>query len=265
MTAPERMSALSALQRRVSELNHRDLGAARLALAIGVALCGLSFFLVNLSLAWAYLSLRLPGLPWSVIVISVNGLVAVLLVVDVRRHPVEQWVGERIPSGIASTRRSATPDWIQARLFLKAGRESVESGERSVNPLDPSWTWGRIHKVSRWAQRPVGDLLSERIAQKVRFPNALANTLLAGPRSLREALHLFATVRHRKRPEMQLTATGVVRWLESRGQATESELTAYVSGSDRRADGVVLALDLGLILEEKTEGGVLFRLPMSER
>jgi hypothetical protein len=217
------------IERAVGERNRTDVSEAWLLLGIGLAFSILSFVIVNVLLVYALGMILLPNLPWRPIFWSVNLVALILFVADAWLHPSEEWVKARYTLVSGAT---VGPAWSGTRV----------TGLMSRPPLMTSAT-----DPGNWA-----------MAVRVRI-NALANVLLGGPRKVREGVELFAGVRARARPETQLAVLVLLNWLERQGKATEADMTTYLSRSGTRTDGFVLARDLGLLLDEPTGEGVLFR------
>lgn len=215
------------IESRASERNRADIREALLLLALGVPFCIFSLFLIHMFVFLAVMSLSpvtMSARSYAPIFWLVTLAALVAFIVGAWRHPAQEWV--KADAGMAS-RKTLPLAWSEPAKLL---------GYRLL-----------------MLNKPVPAFL--RVAL-----NALGNLLLGGARNVREAIDHLMLARRRSSRLTQVAAMAVIQWLEPRGKATGSEMVDYLSRREKRFDGFLLARELGLIAEEKTSEGLVYRV-----
>jgi len=223
-----------ALQAALRSRNRTDRSAAslKLLLAIPATVIGILFanglFLIVLGGA----SMCGLTIPYGWVLLVYNLILAVIIVIDVKRHPTESWHIPRYYQSDGSVKGhefgTSIPDERENDLLL-VGVERFKGGFGGMplmtNISDPHNIGERLRVIA----------------------SLFGNWILGGPRSFSRALALRRRVADRSRNRTIASAEGFLAWLSSKGSVPQPELQAHLARHPELAEGFALARELDLV------------------
>jgi hypothetical protein len=162
-----------------------------------------------------------PGL-WISLALF-NAVRAVAIVIDVKRHPSENWF---------------TPRYTQSDGTVK-GHEFDGLLERYKGSLGGMPLMTNLSDPGNLAER--GRAIS----------SGFANLILGGPRSIARALARRRGIALRSQRRIVSSAERFVSWLGARGVVPEEEVKAHLDAHPDQAEGLALARDLEVVTRRR--------------
>ena len=219
------------LQAALAERNRLDLKDVRLKLLLGIP-----FSLFGLLVANAVCSpliLFLPGFITSqgcgVVLLLLNAILVGVIVIDLRRHPQEEWYRPQytMTSGEVREASLTTLPYLRGDGGLSAGMPLM------TNLSDPRNVTARARAMA----------------------NGFANLILGGPRSIQAALALRRRIASRSSRRAVESAEQFIAWLKTRGVVPEEEVQARLEDHPGEAAGLQLARELDVVTRRNIQGG----------
>jgi hypothetical protein len=208
----------------------------KVALGIPATLMGILF--ANLLSLPIHFGLNLLGIvaPYGTALLVFNGVLAIFIVIDVKRYPHERW---HVPRYYQS---DGTVKGHEFGSALPDSREDV----LMIAELE--------HRKGVFAGVPLMTTISDphNIAERVRvIASVLANFILGGPRSISRALDLRRRIADRSRSRTVASAEAFVAWLSSRGSAPEPDVKAHLAKHPDQEEGFALARELEVVTRRR--------------
>jgi hypothetical protein len=227
------------LRAALDESNRADRSAVRfqLLVAIPVALLGLGFADFLGLIFW--MALRVSGVPVGVYtyLLFFNVLLAIIIVVDVKRHPHESWYQPRYRQSDGSVKGHELGDGRGDPLvtyYLERAKGPLFSGM-------PLMT--RVMDPGNLAER--GRVIT----------SGFANLILGGPRSIAEALASRRRIRERSNRRTVSAAERFTAWLGSMGVVPEAEVKSHLEAHPDEVEGLALARELDVVARRRIQDG----------
>jgi len=208
----------------------------KLALAVPATVFGIVF--ANVLFLPILHGLHLVGvpIPYGTGLLIYTGLLVIIMVIDVRRHPYESWYTPRYYQSDGSVKGtefgSSVPD-SQESVFLIAELE---------------------HRKGAFGGVPLMTNISDphNLAERIRVIAAvLANFILGGPRSIFRALALRRRITDRSRSRTVASAEAFIAWLSTRGSTTEPEVKIHLARHPDQNEGFALARELEVVTRRR--------------
>jgi len=223
-----------ALQAALRSRNRTDRSAAslKLLLAIPATVIGILFanglFLIVLGGA----SMCGLTIPYGWVLLVYNLILAVIIVIDVKRHPTESWHIPRYyqSDGSVKGHEFGTPISDHGESVLLIAEVEHHKGFFAGAPL--------MTKV----------LDPKNVLERIRVIASLfANWILGGPRSMSRALALQRRITARSTRRAVASAESFLAWLSSKETVPEPELQNHLARHPELAEGFALARELDLV------------------
>src|SRR5262245_36440235 len=214
--------------------DRRDL-RLQLAMAIPATLLGAVF--ANLLMSPLVILLSWAGLRagWGVTLLLMNALLAVLIVLDIRRHPEESW---------------HRPRYRQADGSVKGHEFGVLD-----DPLAAAYVEHDI-KGPAFSGMPLMTTLSDprNLAERGRaISSGFANLILGGPRSIARAMAVRRRIAERSSRRAVSSAERFLVWLSGQGVVPEADVKAHLAANPDQAEGLRLARELEVVTRRRIQ------------
>jgi hypothetical protein len=200
-------------------------------------LMGIPFSLFGLLVANAICLPLLVFLPVSlgcgVTLLLLNALLVVIIVIDLRRHPQEEWYRPQYTTTSGEKRDAALGSfYLRGDGGLSAGMPLM------TNMSDPRNVATRARAIA----------------------NGFANLILGGPRSIQRALALRRQIASRSSRRTVQAAEQFVAWLASKGVVPEEDVQARLETHPSETAGLQLARELEVVTRRAIQGAFHYHL-----
>jgi hypothetical protein len=223
-----------ALQAALRSRNRADRSAAlgKLVLAVPATLFGVLFANGLMLIVLGGASMVGLPIPYGLVLLVYNLILAVLIMLDVRRHPVPTWHTPKYLQADGSFKGhefgSPTPDHRESVLLiaeLEHRKGAFAGAPLMTKVLDPQNVLARIRVIA----------------------SLFANWILGGPRSVSRALALQRRITVRSARRAVASAESFLAWLSLKGSVPEPELQTHLARHPEQAEGFALARELDVV------------------